>query len=98
MKVLSLALTFTTLSCINACVLDGLEFTESCTVSAIADQGICTQTDLISLLGENYDDRIQMACNEARMLTDKEMLPWDAVTKRGYQFDKEYFNGGKGDI
>lgn len=94
MKVLALALTFATLSSIQACTLDGLTVS-GCYYSAIVNESGCSTTQLETLLGSNYRERIESACNEAFAVANEEMLPWDAVTKRGYQFDKEYFNGGK---
>ena len=94
MRVLALALTFTTLASIQACTLDGLTVS-GCYYSAIVNESGCSTTQLETLLGKDYKERIEGACHEAIAIADEEMLPWDAVTKRGYQFDKEYFNGGK---
>lgn len=95
MRVLSLTLSIVILAYSHACTLDGVTVTGTCTLSSIMSKSGCTDTDLDVLLGKDYDDQIFKACHEARTLADEDMLPWDAVTKRGFQFDKEFFNGGK---
>ena len=56
---------------------------DSCDIETIQTETTCTDDDL-----EPYD--IAHLCAEAEPAT----LPWSDVTKRGYQFDKEFFNGG----
>ena len=99
MKVLSIALSLiSTLALVESqsCTLNNLIVKGSCSVSSIytADNA-CNESSLQVLLGADYISKIEIACNEAQQVADDGMLPWSAVTKRGYQFDKEFFNGGK---
>ena len=66
----------------NACNLDNVEV-DQCDLATIKTKTSCTDADL-----EPYD--IDTLCADAQPTT----LPWSDVTKRGYQFDKEFFNGG----
>ncbi len=102
MKVLSVVLAATisarllTLVQSQTCTLNELIIKGTCSVSSIFDaNNSCTETALQTILGADYTQKIELACKEAYKAADARMLPWSAVTKRGYQFDKEYFNGGK---
>mmetsp|Transcript_6275 Transcript_6275/g.9115 ORF Transcript_6275/g.9115 Transcript_6275/m.9115 type:complete len:371 (+) Transcript_6275:121-1233(+) len=67
---------------------------------SIMDLDACTSADFFSLLGvssgDNEGAKIELAksCKKADDESIENFLPWSAVTKRGYQFDKEFFNGG----
>ena len=76
MRVLALALTFTTLASIQACTLDGLTV-NGCYYSAIVNESGCSTTQLETLLGNDYKERIEGACHEAIAIADEEMLPWE---------------------
>lgn len=98
MRASSLALSFfSTISLVHSqCVLNDLIVKGECSVSKIYEaSNECNESSLQTLLGANFKTVIEQACNEAQSLADESMLPWSDVTKRGYQFDKEFFNGGE---
>lgn len=95
MKVLPIAISLLSGSSLvyGQCVLDGLIIKGSCSLDSInIASTACTPDVVLGMIGG--EEVLEMACKDAYQLADVNMLPWSAVTKRGYQFDKEFFNGG----
>jgi len=58
----------------------------------------CTEAEFFAMLGAEDEAEatatVGQMCEGADETSRENFIPWSAVTDRGYQFDKEFFNGG----
>ena len=70
-----------------------VKFSE-CEFGAFKTASSCSNGDMINYFQVSTTTEAQTAFAQACANADDDFLTWSSVTKRGYQFDKEFFNGG----
>jgi len=84
---------------LQVCSIDNITFEGDCNYSQMRKAAsTCTDIEFFSLLGVDDEteatSKVNDICLEAERASTEGFFPWSSVTKRGYQFDKEFFNGG----
>ena len=76
----------------------GQTFKGPCEAVKVRPLFSCTTAELFDFLDVDSEAEVlevlQSFCDKGESASVESFVPWSAVTKRGYQFDKEFFNGG----
>ena len=76
----------------------GKTFTGPCEAAKVRQLFTCSQAELFDFLDVDSEEEVtaelKSYCDKGEAASVEDFVPWSAVTKRGYQFDKEFFNGG----
>ena len=86
---------------LQSCELTNIEISGECNYSTVK-AGIlassCTEAEFFAMLDVNTEAdataAVAQLCEGADDTSKGNFVPWSKVTDQGYQFDKEFFNGG----